>query len=121
MIRQIKSMTELPIAVITNGSLLSLAAVRHELLAADAVLPSLDAGSSEVFLKVNRPHASLSFEQHVDGLVTFRKQYDGRLWVEVMLIHGLNDSADALSDLAAVLSTSPPGPSAYQFASSTAL
>jgi wyosine [tRNA(Phe)-imidazoG37] synthetase (radical SAM superfamily) len=45
----------------------------------------------------------LSFEKHVEGLVSFRKEYKGRLWVEVMLIHNLNDSEDSLTDLAAVL------------------
>ena len=103
MIRQVKSMTELPIAVITNGSLLSLPSVRRELLAADSVLPSLDGGSEAVFLAVNRPHAALSFESHVEGLVRFRKEYKGKLWVEVMLIRGLNDSEQSLTDLGAVL------------------
>ena len=103
LIRHLKAMTKVPIAVITNGSRLCLRDVRNELLVADAVLPSLDAGSNEVFLKVNRPHASLSFEKHVEGLVAFREEYDGQLWLEVMLIQGLNDSEEALKDLAAVL------------------
>ncbi len=103
MIREVKLITELPIAVITNGSLLSLPAVREELLSADAVLPSLDAGCGEVFLKINRPHPSLRFQEHVNGLAAFSRQYHGRLWVEVMLIDGFNDSEGALSDLAAVL------------------
>ena len=107
-IRRIKSMTKLPVAVITNGSLLYQPDVRHEIRAADAVLPSLDAGSEEVFLKVNRPHASLSFAQHVGGLIAFREEYDGELWVEVMLVHGLNDSEAALTDLAAVLRRARP-------------
>jgi wyosine [tRNA(Phe)-imidazoG37] synthetase (radical SAM superfamily) len=78
--------------------------VRHDLLAADAVLPSLDAGSEDLFLRINRPHPGFRFAEHVAGLVEFRREYDGKLWVEVMLIRGLNDSDQALADLAAVLS-----------------
>jgi wyosine [tRNA(Phe)-imidazoG37] synthetase (radical SAM superfamily) len=104
MIRRVKSYTDLPVAVITNGSLLYVPAVREELSVADAVLPSLDAGSDEVFRKINRPHAALSFAQHVGGLIDFRNQYSGKLWVEVMLVDGLNDSEHALRDLKTVLS-----------------
>ena len=104
----IKSMSDLPIAVITNGSLLHLAKVRAELADADAVLPSLDAGSDELYRKINRPHPELTFAQHVDGLVEFRSAYRGKLWIEVMLLGGINDSAAALGDIAAVLKSVEP-------------
>jgi wyosine [tRNA(Phe)-imidazoG37] synthetase (radical SAM superfamily) len=103
LIRFVKSMSKLPVAVITNGSLLYLPEVRAELLAADAVLPSLDAGTDTLYARINRPHPDFSFEQNVGGLVEFRKEYTGKLWVEVMLMKGVNDSSDALWDIAAVL------------------
>jgi len=103
LIRFVKSMTELPVAVITNGSLLYLPRVRDELSAADAVLPSLDAGSDTMYARINRPHCDYSFAQHVAGLIEFRKQYSGKLWVEVMLLNGVNDSPNALWDIASVL------------------
>ncbi len=103
LIRQVKQNTDLPVAVITNGSLLYLPEVREELLAADAVLPTLDAGSEALYRKINRPHAGSTFKRQVDGLVTFRREYQGRLWVEVMLLQGVNDTPEALRDLAAVL------------------
>jgi len=103
LIRFVKTMSGLPVAVITNGSLLHLPEVRTELSAADAVLPSLDAGTDTMYAKINRPHADFSFEQNVDGLVEFRKEYTGKLWVEVMLLSGVNDTPDALWDIAAVL------------------
>jgi wyosine [tRNA(Phe)-imidazoG37] synthetase (radical SAM superfamily) len=103
MIRGVKALTPLPVAVLTNGCLLHLPEVRDDLLAADAVLPSLDAGSEDIYAAVNRPCSGLSFEQHVEGLVAFRKVYTGRLWVEVMLVRGLNDGDEALRDIAAVL------------------
>lgn len=103
LIRFVKSATRLPVAVITNGSLLSLPTVRHELEAADAVLPSLDAGHEDVYLRINRPHRSLTYAEHVRGLQAFRDEYRGRLWVEVMLVKGVNDSEESLAALAEIL------------------
>lgn len=100
MIREVKSLIDLPVALITNGSLLTRVEVREEIAAADAVLPSLDVGSRGLFKHTNRPHPEVSFEQHVDGLVQFRKEFSGRLWLEVMLIRGVNDTAGALEELA---------------------
>ncbi len=103
MISGVKSLTDLPVAVITNGSLLYLPEVRQELLPADAVLPSLDAGNPELYRKINRPHPDLTYERLVNGLIQFREAYQHRLWVEVMLVNGLNDSEEALKEIAAVL------------------
>lgn len=103
LIRQVKSITELPLAVITNGSLLYLPEVRHELAAVDAVLPTLDAGTAELYRRINRPHPEITFERLVEGLVTLREHYRGKLWVEVMLVRGLNDAPQALWDIAKIL------------------
>ena len=103
LIRFVKASTHLPVAVITNGSLLYLPEVRRELSAADAVLPSLDAGTETLYGRINRSHRDFSFDQHVKGLVEFRKVYEGQLWVEVMLVRGLNDSVEALRDIADLL------------------
>lgn len=100
LIRRIKERTRLPVAVITNGSLLWMQEVREDLAAADAVLPSLDAGSPELYRLVDRPHRALTFERHVEGLVAFREVYRGKLWLEVMLLAGVNDGEEALRDLA---------------------
>ncbi len=108
MIREVKSLTTLPVAIITNGSLLYMAEVRNELSVADAVLPSLDAGNALLYKKINRPHPALSFKKQVDGLLAFRKEYHGKLWIEVMLVRGLNDSESALRELAAVLKSIQP-------------
>jgi wyosine [tRNA(Phe)-imidazoG37] synthetase (radical SAM superfamily) len=99
MIREVKSFTNLPVAVITNGSLLYLSEVRQELAAADAVLPSLDAGNEKLYRKINRPHPSITFNRIIDGLISFRKEYQGKLWVEVMLVKGFNDSEEALKQI----------------------
>jgi len=99
LIRQVKQITRLPVAVITNGSLFFLPEVRRELTAADAVLPSLDAGTSPLYRKINRPYPEITFERYLNGLIEFRKEYWGKLWIEVMLVRDLNDTEDALRGL----------------------
>lgn len=103
LIRQVKSLTEIPVAVITNGSLLYQPEARDELSAADAVLPTLDAGSAALYRQINRPDGEITFERHLQGLVDFRREYRGKLWVEVMLVRGLNDTTEALEDIAKIL------------------
>lgn len=103
LIRRVKMITDLPVAVITNGSLLYLPEVRRELSVADAVLPTIDAGIVELYRKVNRPHPQITFSRLVNGLTAFREGYRGKLWVEVMLVRGLNDTSEALEDIAKVL------------------
>jgi wyosine [tRNA(Phe)-imidazoG37] synthetase (radical SAM superfamily) len=103
MIRAVQGMTTLPVAVITNGSLLDLEEVRDELLAADAVLPTLDAGNEELYRAMNRPWPGLTLESLVRGLVSFRDAYRGKLWLEVMLVKGMNDSEAALREIAGLI------------------
>jgi wyosine [tRNA(Phe)-imidazoG37] synthetase (radical SAM superfamily) len=108
LIRQVKSMTDLPVAVITNGSLLYLPEVRQELVVADAVLPSLDAGTPGLYRHINRPHPETTYDRLLAGLIDFRTEYSGKLWVEVMLVHGLNDTSQALWSLLEVLTLVQP-------------
>lgn len=103
LIREVKGLSSLPVAVITNGALLYLPELREELLAADAVLPSLDAGTPELYKRINRPHPDVAFSRYLDGLVEFAKVYSGKLWVEVMLVRGLNDTETALEAIASAL------------------
>jgi wyosine [tRNA(Phe)-imidazoG37] synthetase (radical SAM superfamily) len=103
MIRQVKALTTLPVAVITNGSLLYLPEVRQELAAADAVLPTVDAGNAKLYRKINRPHPAITFNRIIDGLISFRGAYQGKLWIEVMLIKDINDTEVELKRIAAKL------------------
>ena len=95
-IEGIKTITSIPVAVITNGSLLYEEEVRQDLLRADIVLPSLDAISPEAFMKINRPRSGFSIEKVVEGLVEFRKIYKGQIWLEILFCRGVNDGKKEL-------------------------
>ena len=103
LIRGVKGITDLPLAVITNGALLFLPEVREALIAADAVLPSLDAGGPDQYRKLNRPHPGIPFDSYRQGLIDFSQAYGGKLWLEVMLIRDLNDTEEALRAIASLV------------------
>jgi wyosine [tRNA(Phe)-imidazoG37] synthetase (radical SAM superfamily) len=92
LIRGIKKMTWIPVAVLTNGTLLTRKDVRRDLLAADVVVPSLDAITAALFRRINRPHRTLEAGRVIEGLARFRKEFKGRLWLEVMLVKDINDT-----------------------------
>jgi len=80
------------VAVLTNGTLFSDKQVRSELLRADVVLPSLDTASDSTFYKINRPFHSININDYVKGLEEFRKEFKGKIWLEVLIIPGYNDN-----------------------------
>lgn len=96
MIRSVKRMTDVPVAVITNGTLLADPRVRRALREADLVIPDLDAGSARVFRRITRPHPSLRFSRVVAGIERFTRGFRGRVWLEVVLLKGVNDSPEEL-------------------------
>ena len=89
LISRIKDITDIPVAVLTNGSLLWLPEVRRGLKSADLVVPSLDAGSNQMFQYVNRPHSDITFSRMLEGLLKFRDEYTGQYWLEVFLLAGV--------------------------------
>ena len=92
LIRMIKKTTDIPVVVLTNSSLLTRPSVRRALLAADIVVPSLDAATAASFRRVNRPLPSIKIDEIIKGLILFRREFQGRIWLEVMLVKGINDS-----------------------------
>jgi wyosine [tRNA(Phe)-imidazoG37] synthetase (radical SAM superfamily) len=108
MVRQVKALTHLPVAVITNGSLLFLPDVRQELSAADAIMPTLDAGNDWLYRRINRAAPRFTFDRLVEGLLLFRRMYTGKLWIETMLIHGMNDGENVLEEIALILESLQP-------------
>jgi len=96
LIHHIKRLTDVPVAVLTNGSLLGDSQVREAIMEADVVLPSLDAYDQKGFEAINRPHPEIPFATMAQGLTAFRKTYGGEIWLEVFVLDGINASeADA--------------------------
>jgi wyosine [tRNA(Phe)-imidazoG37] synthetase (radical SAM superfamily) len=99
---------EIPIAVLTNGSLLDLPEVREELSAASIVLPSLDAATDSAFNLINRPVKQFSIDTYIQGLIDFRESFQGEIWLEILIIPGYNDDPENLDALkTAVLKIQP--------------
>lgn len=103
LIRTLKGAFNIPIAVKTNSSLLYRKDVRQDLEKADIVIPSLDAGDARVFNLINRPHAGIDFHMLVKGLTEFRKEFGGLIWMEVMLVRGINDAKEELLKIKQIL------------------
>jgi len=97
LISGIKNTTNIPVAVLTNGTLLYKKDVRSDCSKADVVMPSLDAGDAKTFEKINRPHCDINIKNLIFGLRTFRKEYAGQIWLEVFLVEGFNTGPDQIS------------------------
>jgi wyosine [tRNA(Phe)-imidazoG37] synthetase (radical SAM superfamily) len=94
-----KSRWNIPVAIITNGSLLWDAGLRKDIRDADVVSVTVSAGDDGTFRKTHRPHGNLKFHDVMDGMQKFRKEFGGKFWVEVMLVAGVNDSLDELNGI----------------------
>jgi wyosine [tRNA(Phe)-imidazoG37] synthetase (radical SAM superfamily) len=98
-IDEIKKIADIPVAVLTNGTLFTVKTLRKELSRADIVIPSLDATSQDIFQRINRPHPALNIKKIINGLRAFRGEFTGQIWLEVMLVKGVNDGAEAIRSL----------------------
>jgi len=103
MVGEIKKIADIPVAILTNGSLLNIKKVRQELREADVVLPSLDTASQSIFECINRPHPSIKIEEIIKGMIEFRKEFGNRIWLEVLLVRRINDALDDIHRLAEVI------------------
>jgi wyosine [tRNA(Phe)-imidazoG37] synthetase (radical SAM superfamily) len=96
MIERVKSLTQIPVAVLTNGSLLWDSGVRKDLSRADMVVPSLDAVSDQVFRRVNRPVGGMDLKKVLQGIKDLCSEFTGKVYLEIMLVKGINDSRDEI-------------------------
>ena len=103
LISELRRLSPVKIAVITNASLLSDASLRREISGADLIVPSLDAVTQELFVKVDRPHKDIKIEDIINGLISLRREFKGKIWLEVMLIRGLNDDIRHIRKLKGVI------------------
>jgi wyosine [tRNA(Phe)-imidazoG37] synthetase (radical SAM superfamily) len=99
LISKLKELTPIPVAVITNASLLDIPEVRQALLGANLIAPSLDTVSLEIFKKMNRPHANVKLDEIIEGLASLRKEFSGKIWLEVMVVRGINDDLGQIRKL----------------------
>lgn len=102
-IEEIKKITSIPIAVLTNGSLLYKKEVREALKKADIILPSLNAVSDKTFRAINRPSPDLTPNRIIDGLLALREEFKGEIWLEIVFVKGVNDSDEEIFRLKEVL------------------
>ncbi len=88
-----------PIAILTNGTLLSDPKVREEIKKADVVLPSLDAATTTIFNKINRPVPEIDIKKYIQGLIDFRKEFNGKIWLEIFILPEYNFEETELKKL----------------------
>lgn len=100
-ISEVKKIIPIPaaVAVITNASLINIILVRQQLQNADLIVPSLNAATQDVFEKINRPVEGIKVEDIINGLINLRKEFKGRIWLEVMLVKGINDDLQHIRKL----------------------
>ncbi|WP_243361302.1 radical SAM protein [Fundidesulfovibrio terrae] len=97
-----------PVAVLTNSSLINDPQVRTELALADIVLPSMDSLVPTEFAAINKPLSGMSLVDIRRGLLEFRKCFTGKLCLEVLVLAGVNDSLENLQRLRAFVAELAP-------------
>jgi wyosine [tRNA(Phe)-imidazoG37] synthetase (radical SAM superfamily) len=90
---------DIPVALLTNGTLFSQKQVREDIKAATVIIPSLDAATEKVFRKINRPSPHLKVDTIIQGLTQLRKEYRGKIWLEIFIVPGMNDTEQELTAL----------------------
>lgn len=93
----IRQVTTIPVAIITNGTLLYRPDVRADCAKADVVMPSLDGADERTFRKINCPYPGISAEKVISGLCKFRKEFPGRIWLEVFFVEGINTGPEQIA------------------------
>jgi len=99
----IKKLTDIPVAILTNGTLFYQQDVRDDCSAADVVVPSLDGGDEATFEKINRPAEGITIEKLIDGLCAFRRQYSGQIWLEVFFVEAVNTDTEQVGKIKAAI------------------
>ncbi len=95
----IKTLTEVPLAIITNSALLHRTEVLEALAPIDLILPSLDTAREETFKRLNRPHPAVTMDMILKGLTRLKTALKAEVWLEMLLVAGLNDSPGEVAAL----------------------
>ena len=102
-IRRIKEISVHPVAILTNSTLLTEADVSEQMLELDIAVPSIDAASQEVFQKIDQPHRNLKIADINQSLIEFTMRFGGKVYLELLLVKGINDTDEELSKIADVV------------------
>lgn len=94
LVRAVKALTHLSVALMTNSSTLADPCVRRDLQDVDIIVPSLDAVTQGVFEKIDRPVQGIKVQDIIRGLISFRRTFRGQIWLEIMVVKGINDSPE---------------------------
>ncbi|MDD4909604.1 MAG: radical SAM protein [Candidatus Omnitrophica bacterium] len=108
LIKKIKDLTSVPLALITNSQCMVDKGIRRALKGVDLIVPSLDAVTQEEFEKIDRPAGNIKIYDIIKGLIHMRKEFKGRIWLEIMIVKGINDSTDYIKYFKPVLSRIDP-------------
>lgn len=103
LIEAIKKLTDIPVAIITNATLLHEKKVRTDCAKADLIVPSLDAPDEQTFKKINRPAADITIDKLIEGMIQLRKEYKGQIWLEIFFIDSINTSQDKIEKFAELI------------------
>jgi len=93
-IRELKKITDIPIAVLSNGSLITRDDVKMDLLEADVVKFTLNAVDKETYEKISLNHPDIKVEEVIKGIIDFRKIFTHELWIEILLVKGINNTIE---------------------------
>ena len=107
-VEAIRELSDKPIAILTNSTLISNEDVRGDLMKFDLVSIKLDAASEKVWKRINRPHPSLNLREILDGMRIFKRNFPGKLISETMLIDGVNSESSEIERVAEELSEIEP-------------
>ncbi len=102
-ISRIKKITSIPIAVLTNSSLLFDPEVRKALKEVNLIVPSLDAVTQSIFEKINLPVPGITTEKILEGLIKLREEFTEQIWLEILFCHNINDTDSEVLKLAEVV------------------
>ncbi len=104
-IKVAREISGLPVAVLTNSSLMNREDVRRDLARADIVIGELDAPNEEIFKRINRPCEGIHLADTIEGMKKFRKGFNGKFSLEVMCV---SENKDFSKEIAAIARTIEP-------------
>jgi len=94
-----KNFSEYKIALLTNGTLLKDKSLRSELIKLDLIIPSVDAISEDIFHKINCPHKGIKAKDIVAGIIEFKREFAGEIWLEVFIVPDINDNLNEIKKI----------------------